>query len=178
MAYHTEASKQKMAMTDAQRALYIATFAAHWNDWKDEPPLAHFNEKFGHGVGAKIAWFKYIAADAAESAESAVLYAEEAIAVLDERFCPGNESAAMLRDALGLEPAPQPECTGVSAKWCPRCGDCTCPTEEYPDCDCLAGMCHCPPLGLCCNSCPLHAFDSPHAENEDGEKDGKNDKNA
>ena len=44
-------------------------------------------------------------------------------------------------------------CTGVSASWCPNCGDCTCARDEdgavidYED------------------DCPLHAPDSPHAEN-------------
>ena len=39
-------------------------------------------------------------------------------------------------------------CTGVSAAWCPNCGDCICDREESMD--------H--------TDCPLHAADSPHAE--------------
>ncbi|MCH9637806.1 MAG: hypothetical protein K0U16_07680 [Gammaproteobacteria bacterium] len=44
-------------------------------------------------------------------------------------------------------------CSGVSAGWCPNCGDCTCPpdpeTDDYPD-----GMNH--------PDCPLHSPESPH----------------
>lgn len=44
-------------------------------------------------------------------------------------------------------------CTGISAAWCPLCGDCICRDEEgnAPD-------------GLDHPDCPLHAFASPHAE--------------
>ena len=40
-------------------------------------------------------------------------------------------------------------CTGVSAGWCPICGDCICDRECGPFDD---------------PDCPLHAGDSPHAE--------------
>jgi hypothetical protein len=43
----------------------------------------------------------------------------------------------------------QPECTGLTARWCPRCGTCACP--EYP-------------ADMNSPSCPLHAPTSPHAE--------------
>lgn len=39
------------------------------------------------------------------------------------------------------------ECTAVEARWCPRCGDCSCP--PYPG-------------DLDDRRCPLHAPDSPH----------------
>ena len=38
-------------------------------------------------------------------------------------------------------------CEGVSASWCPNCGDCICDREH----------------GLDHPNCPLHASDSPHA---------------
>ena len=42
-------------------------------------------------------------------------------------------------------------CSGISAGWCPTCGDCICEREEdYPVRD------H--------PDCPLHSADSPHAE--------------
>lgn|SRR5690606_30061094 len=43
-------------------------------------------------------------------------------------------------------------CTGLTAFWCPRCGDCTCAR---------------PPDGDCCfdaQGCPLHGTASRHAE--------------
>jgi hypothetical protein len=59
-----------------------------------------------------------------------------------------------------LAPAPA-ACTGVSAMWCPRCGDCRCPVNEAgetisaydPDC-----------YGKDSPDCPLHARGSRHAE--------------
>ena len=45
-------------------------------------------------------------------------------------------------------------CEGISASWCPVCGDCLCPEDEeeggYPD-------------GRNDPTCPLHAPASPHA---------------
>jgi len=45
-----------------------------------------------------------------------------------------------------------PACTGITASWCPRCGDCKCPPlrKEVGDMD--------------APGCPLHALDSAHAE--------------
>lgn len=43
-------------------------------------------------------------------------------------------------------------CTGLSAFWCPRCGDCTC--ERMPDGDCAFDS----------PSCPLHRVGSGHAD--------------
>lgn len=40
-------------------------------------------------------------------------------------------------------------CTGIAARWCPRCGDCSC--GEYP-------------AEMNSPTCPLHASGSPHAE--------------
>lgn len=40
------------------------------------------------------------------------------------------------------------ECTGVSANWCPNCGDCCCANPQHSKADIL---------------CPLHAPDSEHA---------------
>ncbi len=43
-------------------------------------------------------------------------------------------------------------CTGLSAFWCPRCGDCTCERARDGEC-CFDGK-----------DCPLHREDSRHAE--------------
>lgn len=43
-------------------------------------------------------------------------------------------------------------CTGLTASWCPRCGDCTC--ERMPDGDCCFDG----------HDCPLHGTSSQHAE--------------
>lgn len=43
-------------------------------------------------------------------------------------------------------------CTGISAFWCPRCGDCIC--ERGSDGDCHHDN----------DLCPLHGSDSKHAE--------------
>lgn len=40
------------------------------------------------------------------------------------------------------------ECTGISAGWCPLCGDCTCRDPENLNGD----------------DCPLHSAASPHGE--------------
>ena len=47
---------------------------------------------------------------------------------------------------------PEPPCTGLTATWCPVHGDCTCEREFEQ--------------GLDAPSCPLHAFDSQHANKE------------
>ena len=54
--------------------------------------------------------------------------------------------------ALCEAATPGPECTGISARWCPRCGDCTCPGD--------------PDRGDPMDDprCPLHASSSPHGE--------------
>jgi hypothetical protein len=41
------------------------------------------------------------------------------------------------------------ECTGISAVWCPNCGECTCPDREE-------SMNH--------EGCPLHSWNSKHGE--------------
>lgn len=43
-------------------------------------------------------------------------------------------------------------CTGVSASWCPRCGDCTCRNVDESRDD---------------EDCPLHSATSRHAELEE-----------
>lgn len=50
-------------------------------------------------------------------------------------------------EALALAAAP-PECTGLSAGWCPNCGDCTCPDRAE---------------AMDTKTCPLHGPDSRHA---------------
>ena len=30
----------------------------------------------------------------------------------------------------------EPECTGLTARWCPRCGDCTCPVGDLGEQEC------------------------------------------
>ncbi len=45
-------------------------------------------------------------------------------------------------------------CTGVSASWCPVCGDCSCKEPEESRSD---------------DDCPLHGMTSRHAENEGGD---------
>lgn len=50
---------------------------------------------------------------------------------------------------------PEPECTGDTASWCPRCGDCACPDEhDNPD----NGPTFDAP------NCPLHGHASKHAK--------------
>lgn len=46
----------------------------------------------------------------------------------------------------------KPECTGVSASWCPVCGECSCPREEDGE------------WGEPNEDCPLHGRRSTHAE--------------
>lgn len=41
------------------------------------------------------------------------------------------------------------KCTGVSASWCPICGDCCCEEPESSKCD---------------DGCPLHSYWSRHGE--------------
>lgn len=48
----------------------------------------------------------------------------------------------------------RPECSGISASWCARCGDCACPRLESGE----------PEGDLNDPECPLHAPDSTHAE--------------
>lgn len=43
----------------------------------------------------------------------------------------------------------RPRCTGLTARWCPRCGDCSC--GPYP-------------AELNSERCPLHRHGSDHAE--------------
>lgn len=45
-------------------------------------------------------------------------------------------------------------CTGSSANWCPNCGDCKCPLNEYDE------------RTLDDFNCPLHSYKSSHAEEE------------
>lgn len=57
--------------------------------------------------------------------------------------------AAGTRSRLRAE---QGGCTGISASWCPRCGDCKCPERGE-----FAGDMDSP-------DCPLHALNSTHGE--------------
>lgn len=45
-------------------------------------------------------------------------------------------------------------CIGSSANWCPNCGDCKCPLNEYDE------------RTLEDSNCPLHSYKSNHAEEE------------
>jgi uncharacterized protein (TIGR02996 family) len=63
------------------------------------------------------------------------------------------DRAAFVRLQVGLRPVVAARwrgvrCTGVSAVWCPACGDCACPDRE---------------VRMDAPHCPLHASDSPHA---------------
>lgn len=61
---------------------------------------------------------------------------------------------AQLRALQPTTPQPAPACTGVSAGWCPNCGDCTCPQPE---------------LARDSDNCPLHGRSSKHTpEPNDG----------
>lgn len=63
------------------------------------------------------------------------------------------EEARWLRDTLddliSAMEAEDDSCTGITARWCPRCGDCRC----APD-----------PADMDEPSCPLHGIKSDHAE--------------
>ena len=50
-------------------------------------------------------------------------------------------------------PPGAPECTGVAAVWCPRCGDCSCPRLPSGERELEA------------DGCPLHGTSSTHGEN-------------
>lgn len=52
-------------------------------------------------------------------------------------------------EATDAVAAPEPECTGIFSRWCPRHGDCTCPEPE---------------LSLDSETCPLHGSRSAHGE--------------
>lgn len=79
----------------------------------------------------------------------------------DSLFAPRHlpalrELVAWLETANGLAPQAEgerdakPECTGISASWCPNHGDCTCERGIDGDCDFGAPM------------CPLHGDFSTH----------------
>lgn len=53
----------------------------------------------------------------------------------------------------------QVTCTGVTATWCPRCGDCTC--DRHAD-----GEVDFDVLG----TCPLHSCGSDHACGDEGDR--------
>ena len=57
-------------------------------------------------------------------------------------------------EATDAVAATEPECTGETARWCPRHGDCTCPPrEDWPDEFTFDG-----------DDCPLHGERSTHAD--------------
>ena len=60
-----------------------------------------------------------------------------------------DRDTAARQDAARDEMVP-PACTGVTASWCPRCGDCSCAKDGHDE--------------LNSPRCPLHAPSSPHAE--------------
>lgn len=51
--------------------------------------------------------------------------------------------------AVGTVAPPLPACTGITASWCPQCGDCTCPDRTEV---------------MSSSRCPLHAPGSDHAD--------------
>lgn len=53
-----------------------------------------------------------------------------------------------------------PECTGISASWCPRCGDCQCPTNENGETISDDGE----EFAKNSERCPLHAPWSTHGD--------------
>lgn len=55
---------------------------------------------------------------------------------------------------------PRVICTGVAARWCPICGDCSCPYDEAMGWG--PGIFEEPTD----DDCPLHGFASDHAEGE------------
>lgn len=59
---------------------------------------------------------------------------------------------ADIRAALAAAADPQGGCTGITATWCPRCGECTC-VRDRSDAP-----------SLCDPRCPLHAPGSDHGE--------------
>lgn len=74
--------------------------------------------------------------------------------------CPGAVDFVALAERVGERLAPDrgtARCTGVTAKWCPRCGDCTCPPlrEGGDPCE----------VTLDDPRCPLHSPKSSHGEN-------------
>lgn len=59
-----------------------------------------------------------------------------------------SDRAVHVGQILAREPPPaEPECTGITARHCPKCGDCRCDGEGFED-----------------PACPLHAMESPHGE--------------
>lgn len=69
-----------------------------------------------------------------------------------EGFCPNAVALVALAERVGASAGAsrrEVACTGISARWCPRCGDCTCPEPEQ-------AMDH--PM------CPLHAPLSSHGD--------------
>jgi hypothetical protein len=59
-------------------------------------------------------------------------------------------SGCVHRRAAPPGTTPAPACTGLSARWCPVHGDCTCPPDDSED--------------LAAHGCPLHSAGSDHAE--------------
>ena len=73
------------------------------------------------------------------------------IAALEEHD--GADLSALLAEAGEYAGAATPvRCEGPTARWCPRCGTCTCPEDGDLDSD----------------SCPLHSSTSDHAEPDVG----------
>lgn len=73
-----------------------------------------------HVALADLCLTYFAALDAADRCE----LTEEALTAAGERL---DVAERQLREALGLDhPADEVACTGTTARWCPRCGDCTC----------------------------------------------------
>lgn len=71
--------------------------------------------------------------------------------------CDRGDAVVDALDALPLDgDGGAPDCTGITAQWCPRCGDCTCPLLHEGN---VEG-------GRTLNDpkCPLHAPSSPHGD--------------
>lgn len=67
------------------------------------------------------------------------------------RLAGAAAEAALVEAGRQLRDTP-PACTGLTARWCPRCGDCKCRDAEDPT------------VEMNDPGCPLHAPNSPHAE--------------
>lgn len=89
-------------------------------------------------------------------AEAVLLYA---LRLMNTSGVSVTEALPHLRDGRSIEEICEakrraPICTGMSASWCPRCGDCTCPDPEEAKDD---------------PRCALHAPTSKHGEVESDE---------
>ena len=102
-------------------------------------------------------------ADAAKRNRASLDRLDELLATIDrlqaERDAALAGVARLTAPTASPAPLTVPECSGVTARWCPRCGDCACDPESMADPDDMDDP-----------RCPLHSPSSEHAE--DGAPDG------